>query len=607
VRHKSSSLALWLVALALAVSFWFSPSWTQLCAGLALFLFGMQCMEEGLRDLAGGQLEQWLGQSTSTPFKGLMFGVWGTMLLQSSTLVALLTIAFVSSGLIQLVGGIAILFGANLGATSGIWLLAIAGHGFSLAPIALPILVFGVLASFIGPRSKAAGRILLGVGFIFLGIDEIKQGFTSFDHGLDSLDYQIDGVLGSLLFIAIGVLITVLLQSSHAALMLTLTALATGQVDLRQSLEITIGSNIGSSITTAFIGSLGGNRSGQRLAMAHVVFNLATASLSFVFLAPLAWLVQFAAQITGLGNNPLIQLPMFHTLFNALGVLLFWPWQQQLAACLTRWLPDRPEPKVLTAAPGSPQAAPERTRARYLNERALDSANAAASAVVQELKHLGRLSIEVICRALYLPADQLPRLAAEPQLLHTVPDTFALDAEQLYQQHIKGVYSELLSFMGRLDQALDEEHQQFWVACHITALQLVEAVKDAKHLQKNLGHYMGAPPSMTRDAYLELRNQLLRVLHQVHDLATSPLPDQTWLERLQNLAEGAAHFDGDFRLRLFSQVRNSQLDGLQTSSLMIDLGYVSRIIQSLHNALMIGSQQPLLRALQREALEFAEG
>src|SRR5690554_2897734 len=138
-------LPLLAVALLLIWSFWRSASWLELCAGLAMFLFGMQMLEEGLRKLAGSKLEQWLARSTGTPVRGLLFGIGGTALLQSSTLVSLLTIAFVSTGLIQLAGGIAIIFGANLGATSGIWLLALAGQNFSLSPLALPLLVFGVL------------------------------------------------------------------------------------------------------------------------------------------------------------------------------------------------------------------------------------------------------------------------------------------------------------------------------------------------------------------------------------------------------------------------------------------------------------------------------
>lgn len=584
-------------AAGLAASFWYSPGWLQLCAGLALFLFGMQCLEDGLRQLAGGKLEQVLARSTATPFKGLMFGVGGTLLLQSSTLVALLTIAFISTGLIQLAGGIAILFGANLGATSGIWLLAMAGQNLSLSPLALPLLVFGVLAGFIGPRSKAAGRIVLGIAFVFLGIDQIKDGFSTFGDGFDMTGLRVDGVLGSLLFMAVGMLVTVVLQSSHAALMLTLAALAGGQLELGQSLAIAIGSNVGSSVTTAFVGSLGGNRSGQRLALAHVLFNVVTAVVAFTLLTPLTWLVRALAEPVGLEGNALIQLAMFHTLFNALGVALFWPWQQRLAGLLVRWLPEREEPQVLITELVAGPVEPERTTARYLSARALDSSEAACSAVLQELRHLGRLSLEVICHALYLPVDQLNRSRPDEAALQIIPERLHLDAEALYQRHVKGVYGDLLSFMGRLEVQLDEPHQRLWLSCQVAALQLVDAVKDAKHLQKNLGRYLGEGPSSVRDAYLDLRRHLLGALQKVRELGRSELPEEAWNQHLEWLDEQAAAFDGAFREHLFAAVRAGQLDGLQTSSLMNDLGYASRIIQSLRNVLMIGQGQGLFSVM----------
>ncbi|TXR38045.1 Na/Pi cotransporter family protein [Ectopseudomonas mendocina] len=594
------AVMLLLVVAGLIASFWFSQGWLQLCAGLAIFLFGMQCLEEGLRQLAGSKLEQILGRSTSTPFKSLLFGVGGTLLLQSSTLVSLLTIAFISTGLIQLAGGIAILFGANLGATSGIWLLALAGQNLSLSPLALPLLVFGVLAGFFGPKSKAAGRIVLGIAFIFLGIDQIKEGFASFGDGLDMTAYHESGLRGALLFTAIGMAVTVVLQSSHATLMLTLAALASGQLELGQSLAIAIGSNIGSSVTTAFVGSLGGNRSGQRLALAHALFNITTGVIAFILLGPLTWLVQALAEPLGLGGNSLIQLAMFHTLFNAMGVALFWPLQARLAQWLIRWLPERVEPSVLiTELLPEQMAEPELTRARYLNERALDSVDAASGAVVQELGHLGRLSLEVICHALYLPVDQLARVRGDEHLLQAKPAHGGFEADHLYRVHIKGVYGDLLSFMGRMELPMDEAHQQFWVSCQLAALQLVDAVKDAKHLQKNLGHYLDAPPSAVRDAYVELRRHLLATLHEVRELARTDLPEEAWQSRLRWLDEQAANFDAAFRQRLFAQVREGRLDGLQTSSLMNDLGYASRIFQSLRNVLMLGSEQALFRELRK--------
>lgn len=587
--------------LILSWSFWSSEGWLQLCAGLALFLFGMQCLEEGLRELAGGKLEELLGRSTSTSGKALLFGIGGTMLLQSTTLVSLLTIAFISTGLIQLAGGIAILFGANLGASFGIWLLALAGQNISLSPLALPLLVFGVLAGFNGPKSKAAGRIVLGIAFIFLGIDGIKEGFSAFGAGMDLTAYQADGLAGQLLFVAVGTLLTMVLQSSHATLMLTLAALASGQVDLAQSLAVAIGANIGSAVTTGIMGALGGNRSGQRLALVHVLFNLGTAVAAFILLQPLGWLVLWASGLVGLGDNSLLQLALFHTLFNALGVALFWFWQARLVTLLQRWLPDIEEPEVLITelAVSEQQPEPLPTRARYLEEQALDSVDAAASAVTRELRHMGRLSMEVICHALYLPVEQLEGPIDE-HLLNAAPDAHALDADVLYRRHIKGVYSDLLSFMGRMHLPQDEAHQAFWMSCQVVSLQLVDAVKDAKHLQKNLRHYLRQEESVARTSYVELRRHLLETLRELRALHRAELPETLWRERMQWLDQNAADFDGEFRKRLFMAVRSKQLDGLQTSSLMNDLGYASRIFQSLRNALLLGESEELARLLRNE-------
>lgn len=560
----------------------------------------MQCLEENLRQLAGGKLEQWLARSTSTRFRSMLFGVGGTMVLQSSTLVSLLTIAFISTGLIQLAAGIAILLGANLGATSGIWLLALAGQGLSLSPLALPLLVFGLLASFRGPGSRAAGRIVLGIAFIFLGIDQLKEGFASFSEGFDLSQYRLDGLLGQLSMVLVGLLLTVVLQSSHATLMLILAALATGQIQLDQGLALAIGANVGSSVSTAFVGALGGNRNGQRLALAHVLFNVCTALMAFVLLAPLTWLLQWLTTPLGLGDNRLIQLALFHSLFNGMGVLVFWPLQGALASLLQRVLPDRPEPAVLieVAPQGTPMTVAVEdipvTRARYLDASALASADAAAQAVVQELQHLGRLSLEVICHALFQPVSQLSRAQLdEAQLRAGIPATVT-PADLLYRRHIKGVYADLLDFMSRLEVQLDESHQRFWMSAQVAAIQLVDAVKDAKHLQKNLRSALANPDSPVREHYLELRRNLLWMLRQVREVSLMELPEELWLSRLEWVDVQAAGFDAAFRNRLFAEVRAEHLSSLQASSLMNDLGYASRISQSLRNVLQLGSHDSQL-------------
>lgn len=593
LRRLAANIVVVVLALALAWSFWSNAHWMQLCAGLAFFLFGMQCLEEGLRDLAGDKLEATLARSTSTPWRSLTIGIVGTTVLQSSTLVSLMTIAFISTGLIGLAAGIAIIFGANLGATTGIWLLALAGQNFSLSPLALPLVIFGVLASFRGPQARAAGRILLGIAFIFLGIDEIRGGFSTVTENLDLTQYQVPGVLGHLIFAGVGLVLTLVLQSTHATLMLTLTALSLGQVDLAQAADIAIGANVGSSVTTGLAGALGGNRSGQRLALAHVLFNVITAVLALVLITPLVWLTHKSAGLIGFGDNDLMMLAIFHTLFNTMGVLVFWPLRGQLAAWLTRLLPDVAEPHVLITEldAGSPAAIVERTHARYLNRQALRSFDAAASAVVLELRHLGRLSIEVICHALYLPVDELDKISHDPALLRARPDESHLDADTLYQRHIKGVYSDLLAFMGRAAPPDNDSERAFWVTCQVVALQLVETVKDVKHLQKNLGHYLRGPDTPAREAYVELRRHLIDLLHDVRELGRLGPHDTRWESGLAEIDRKQRAFETRFRSHVFAAVREDRLDGLQLSSLINDLGYAGRIARGLRALLQIRTDE----------------
>ncbi len=392
-KYSSNTVVIWLLLAALAVSFWFSAGWTRLAGGLALFLFGMQCLEEGLRLLAGGELERFLARATDRAWKSLSFGVLATVTVQSSTLVSLLTIAFLGTGLIGLGAGLCIVFGANLGTTSGIWLLALAGQSASLGDLALPLAVFGILLGFNGPRSKGVGRVLLGICFLFFGIDLIKGGFSDATEMFDPAQFKVPGILGILLFVGIGALVTAVVQSSHASLMLVLTALSSGQIDVDQAFALAIGTNVG-GVVTAVVGALGGARAGMRLALANVIFNLVVAVLALLLLQPLTALVLLIAAQLGFAGNALLELALFHTpLFNGLGVLLFLPLHRRLAAALERWLPEVAEPHVLIAAvqgSAAPEAAKVPTRARYLDDNALDSADAAVQAVARELQHLAR-------------------------------------------------------------------------------------------------------------------------------------------------------------------------------------------------------------------------
>ena len=243
----------------LAYGFWISPNFKEIAAGVAIFLFGMLFMEDGFKAFTGGILEKILKRTTDKLWKSMSFGVVSTSIMQSSSLVSVIAISFLSAGLLGLTAGIGIIFGANLGTTTGAWLIAGFGLKIDIAAYAMPMLVFGIILAF--QSSKAArglGYILAGLGFLFLGIHYMKEGFETFKATIDLSQFAVGGLAGLLIYTGIGIFATLVMQSSHATLVITITALAAGQITYENALALAIGANVGTCIT-AILGAISAN------------------------------------------------------------------------------------------------------------------------------------------------------------------------------------------------------------------------------------------------------------------------------------------------------------------------------------------------------------
>ena len=309
-----------IIFLILAWGFWISPQFKEIAAGVAIFLFGMMSLEEGFKAFTGGALERFLQASTNKLWKSLGFGIISTTVMQSSSLVSVITISFLSAELIGLAAGIGIIFGSNIGTTTGAWLVAGIGLKIDIAAYAMPLLVFGVVLMFQNKRAlKGFGYILAGIGFLFLGIHYMKTGFETFQDSLDLSQFAMTGFLGLIAYTAVGIVATVVMQSSHATLILGITALAAGQITYENSLAIAIGSNVGTTVT-AVLGAMNANVPGKRLAAAHLIFNLTTGAIAIVFISQLAAVVDFVSEAVGIaGDNFTLKFAVFHTLFNIIG------------------------------------------------------------------------------------------------------------------------------------------------------------------------------------------------------------------------------------------------------------------------------------------------
>ncbi len=317
--------------IVLAIILFFNPNFKTIAAGVAILLFGMIMLEEGFKVFTKGPLQKILKKATDKLYKSIGLGAIVTALIQSSSLVSVITISFISAGLISLAGGIGLIFGANIGTTATAWLVAGFGLKIKISSLAMPMLVFGIIFSFQKKNTlKGVGNVLAGLGFFFLGIHYMKEGFDVFKDYIDLTQYAISGFLGVLIYTGLGIIITTILQSSSATLALILTALAAGQIEYENALALAIGANVGTTIT-AVLGSLKSNVAGKRLAGAHLVFNAITGLVALAFIFPLANLVDYLSEIFGISATDFtLKLALFHTIFNILGVLIMIPFIKKL-------------------------------------------------------------------------------------------------------------------------------------------------------------------------------------------------------------------------------------------------------------------------------------
>lgn len=315
-----------------------------LLGGLGLFLLAVNMITDGLKLAAGDTLRDILGRYTSTSLRGVASGMLVTAVVQSSSAVTVATIGFVNAGLLTLSQSLGVIYGANVGTTMTGWLVAAVGFGFKLEAFALPLVGIGMLGRLVSSRSRwgAAGEALAGFGLFFIGIDVLRGAFQEFSTAVDVAALAPQGVLGMALYVGVGFLMTVLTQSSSAAIALTLTAASGGTLTLHAAAAMVIGANVGTT-STAALATIGATANARRVAAAHVAFNGITGMVALALLAPLLWAVDRAGSGLGLTAGPAATLALFHTAFNLLGVLIMLPLTPRLAAFLGRRFVTREE------------------------------------------------------------------------------------------------------------------------------------------------------------------------------------------------------------------------------------------------------------------------
>lgn len=330
----------------------------KILGSLGVFLYGMKVMSEGIQRTAGDGMRRVMATMTHNRFTGILTGLAITSIIQSSSATTVMVVSFVNAGLLTLIESIGVIMGANLGTTLTAWIIALVGK-FSLSDVAIPIIGIGLPLFFVGRnRWKSFGEVLIGFGLLFYGlyllkesVPDVKGMLTSADAAAQAQAQQIQqfisafsgkGYVSIFVFLILGILLTLIVQSSSAAMAITVTLAIQGWIGFEESAAIVLGENIGTTVT-AWLASIGTSVNAKRAARAHFFFNVIGVCWMLAAFYPFTQAVQWLGEhlpesFRGKDHSAAIgfHLAIFHSLFNFTNILVLVPFVNQLAALVTR-------------------------------------------------------------------------------------------------------------------------------------------------------------------------------------------------------------------------------------------------------------------------------
>lgn len=350
-------------------------AFSTLAGGLGLFLLGVSMITDGLKMAVGGALKDILARSTRTTWHGIGSGFLLTGIVQSSSAVTIATIGFVNAGLLGIHQALGIVLGATVGTTTTGWLVAVVGFQFKISTFAMPMVGLGMILRLAGTSSRlgALGEAIAGFGVFFIAIDFLRMAFEGVSSSVELSTLAPEGFAGLIVFVLVGMVMTVLTQSSSATVALTLTALSGGLIAFPVAAAMVIGATVGTTSTSA-LAVIGATPNARRVAAGHVCINSFSALVGIIILPGILWL---STHDTLLHDYPALAIAFFHTSLSLLGILLMRPMLGRLSAGLARRFVSQAE---------------EIGRPQYLDSNVMASPTLAVQAFQLELLRMAELT-----------------------------------------------------------------------------------------------------------------------------------------------------------------------------------------------------------------------
>ncbi|MCI5989349.1 MAG: Na/Pi cotransporter family protein [Candidatus Cryptobacteroides sp.] len=370
-----------------------------LFGALAMFLYGMTLMSEGLQKAAGDKLRSFLAAMTSTRFKRVITGIIITALIQSSSGTTVMVVSMVNAGLLSLGNAIGVIMGANIGTTVTAWLIAVFGFSVDISTVAIPLVALGfIFSTSKNNRNRSIGQCIIGFSLLILGLAALKASVPNLDEHPEALAFVQNmtgyGFGSVLIFLAIGTILTIVLQASSATMALTMVFVSNGWIGFDMAAAMVLGENIGTTIT-ANIAAAVANYSAKRAARAHTVFNIFGVVWVLIIFHPFLWLIgkivaalgladPTVADLTMIDSDPMLKTSVLygvctlHTLFNITNT------------CVLIWLIPQIERLVTMLVP-TPKGEEEVYRLKFIQGGPLSTAELSLDEAEQEIVHFAEI------------------------------------------------------------------------------------------------------------------------------------------------------------------------------------------------------------------------
>lgn len=481
----------------------------SLLGSLALFLFGMKTMSEGLEKFAGDRLRNILAAMTKNRFMGVVTGITVTALIQSSSATTVMVVSFVNAGLMNLAQAIGVIMGANVGTTVTAWIISAVGFKVNIAAFAIPLLAIGMPLIFgSNSKRKSIGEFIFGFAFLFMGLNFLQDAAKSLDIGTivaNMLAGVADGGFFTvILFVIVGAVVTMLVQASAATMAITLMLfdMHIPGFGLEQAAALAMGQNIGTTIT-AFIASLTANTQARRAALAHMFFNVFGVVLVLILFYPFCNAVNwFVDSMMGAESNDLFKLSTFHTAFNIFNTIVLIGFVKQIETFVCKVLPMKEDQ--------------EDSRLKYISGGLLSTAELSIYQARQEIGVMAERCIKML--------DMVRELIGINK---------ESEFEKLYQKIEKyekitdNMEEEIAGYLRKVSEGRLSAYSKNHIACMLREVDELESIGDSMfHLARTLSRKRQNEPAeftLNQQANIEtMLNYTSDALDDMHAVLTGP-------------------------------------------------------------------------------------